>query len=443
MKLELEEIIKATSAKVLKNDIKTGKLNFSTDTRTIQKGDIFVPIKGETFDGENFIENALNNGAEAYFTRNEKVFDNAKTVLQVKDTLVAYLECARLCRKKINPKVIGITGSSGKTTAKEMMYAIASEKFRTHKTDKNHNNEIGFCQTMFNMKEDTEVLIVEMGMRGFGEIELLSKYSEPDITIITNAGTAHIGRLGSKENIAKAKCEIVKYQNPNGTFVTEENPMVKKIVDFSGKKVFCTLADVEFLEKTTDYTKFLYKGSEFEINVSGEYNVKDAIECIEAGFALGMNVEDIRNGLKKYKNIEKRFEEEIVSGFKIINDSYNANPDSMKGFVKNVVELYENPVLVLGNMGELGENSAKYHAEIGEYINTLNKTNITVLTVGELAKEINNAISVNINKKHFENTKDVSLYILANIDRRYTIFLKASRSEKFEDIIKYIKGDNL
>ena len=133
----------------------------------------------------------------------------------------------------------------------------------------------------------------------------------------------------------------------------------------------------------------------------------------------------------------------IVNGFKIINDSYNANPDSMKGFVKNVVELYENPVLVLGNMGELGENSAKYHAEIGEYINTLNKTNIIVLTVGNLAKEIHNAISNEINKKHFENTESVSLYILDNIDRRYTIFLKASRSEKFEDIIKYLKGDNL
>lgn len=443
MKLELEEIIKATSAKVLKKDIETGKLNFSTDTRSIQKGDIFVPIKGETFDGENFIENALNNGAEAYFTRNDKVFDNAKVVLQVKDTLIAYLECARLCRKNINPKVIGITGSSGKTTSKEMMYAIASEKFKTHKTDKNHNNEIGFCQTMFNMPEDTEVLIVEMGMRGFGEIELLSKYSEPDISIITNAGTAHIGRLGSKENIAKAKCEIVKFQNPNGTFVTEENPMVENIVDFSGKKVFCSLKDVEFLEKTTDYTKFSYKGNNFEINVSGEYNVKDSIECIEAGFALGMDVKDIQAGLKKYKNIEKRFEEEIVNGFKIINDSYNANPDSMKGFVKNVVELYENPVLVLGNMGELGENSAKYHAEIGEYINTLNKTNIIVLTVGNLAKEIYNAISNEINKKHFENTESVSLYILDNIDRRYTIFLKASRSEKFEDIIKYLKGDNL
>lgn len=443
MKLELDEIIKATGAKVLKNDIKNEKLNFSTDTRTIQKGDIFVPIKGETFDGENFIENALNNGAEAYFTRNEKVFDKAKVVLQVEDTLIAYLECARLCRKNINPKVIGITGSSGKTTSKEMMYAIASEEFKTHKTEKNHNNEIGFCQTLFNMPEDTEVLIVEMGMRGFGEVELLSKYSEPDITIITNAGTAHIGRLGSKENIAKAKCEIVKYQNPNGVFVTEENPMVENIVDFAGKKVFCTLDDVEFLEKTTDYTKFSYKGNIFEINVSGEYNVKDAIECIEAGLALGMEIKNIQSGLKKYRNIEKRFEEEIVNGFKVINDSYNANPDSMKGFVKNVVELYENPVLVLGNMGELGENSEKYHYEVGEYINTLNKSNITVLTVGNLAKEISNALSSEINKKHFDNTREVSLYILDNIDRRYTIFLKASRSEKFEDIIKYLKGDNL
>ena len=443
MKLELEEIIKATNAKVLKNDIKTGKLNFSTDTRTIQKGDIFVPIKGETFDGENFIENALNNGAEAYFTRNEKVFENAKVVLQVEDTLVAYLECARLCRKNINPKVIGITGSSGKTTSKEMMYAIASEKFKTHKTEKNHNNEIGFCQTMFNMPENTEVLIVEMGMRGFGEVELLSKYSEPDITIITNAGTAHIGRLGSRENIAKAKCEIVKFQNPNGTFVTEKNPMVEEIVDFSGKKVFCSLDDVKFLEKTTDYTKFSYKGNDFEINVSGEYNVKDAIECIEAGLALGMEIKDIQSGLKKYKNIEKRFEEEIVNGYKVINDSYNANPDSMKGFVKNVVELYKNPVLILGNMGELGENSKKYHAEIGEYINTLNNKDIIVLTVGEFAKEISDAISLDITKNNFKNTKDVSRYILDNMDKSYTIFLKASRSEKFEDIIKYLKGDNL
>lgn len=443
MELDLNEVIGATGAKVLKNETALSKIGFSTDTRTINSGEIFVPVKGETFDGEDFIENALNKGAEGYFTRNEKVFKNAKIVLKVEDTLTAYLESARLCRKNINPKVIAITGSSGKTTTKEMMYSICSQAFKTHKTAKNHNNEIGFCQTMFEMPVDTEVLIVEMGMRGFGEIELLSKYSNPDISIITNAGTAHIGRLGSKENIAKAKCEITKYQKQNGIFITEENSMVEKIVNFDGQKVFCTLNDVEFLEKKPDYTKFSYKGNIFELNISGEYNVKDAIECIEAAFAVGMELKDIQKGLKEYKNIEKRFEEQTVNGYKIINDSYNANPDSMKGFVKNVLELYEKPVLVLGNMGELGENSEKYHYEVGEYIKTLNKKNAIVLTVGDLALKITEALSNEIKTQNFKNTSDLACYILANIDKSYTIFLKASRSEKFEDIIKNLEGDNL
>jgi len=259
MKLDLNDVIKATEATVLKNETTLEKIGFSTDTRTIKKGEIFVPIKGENFDGENFIENALNSGAEGYFTRNEKVFDSAKIVLKVENTLTAYLESAKLCRMNINPKVIAITGSSGKTTTKEMMYSICSKVFKTHKTSKNHNNEIGFCQTMFEMPVDTEVLIVEMGMRGFGEIELLSKYAIPDISIITNAGTAHIGRLGSKENIAKAKCEITKYQKPDGVFVTEVNPMVERIVAFSGKKIFCSLDDVEFLEKNRLYKIYVQK----------------------------------------------------------------------------------------------------------------------------------------------------------------------------------------
>jgi len=444
MKLDLNDVIKATSAKVLKNETNLSKIGFSTDTRTIKQGEIFVPIKGENFDGENFIENALKCGAEGYFTRNDKIYDNAKVVLKVEDTLTAYLESARLCRINVNPRVIAITGSSGKTTTKEMMYSICKQVFKTHKTALNHNNEIGFCQTMFEMPEDTEVLIVEMGMRGFGEIELLSKYAIPDIAIITNAGTAHIGRLGSKENIAKAKCEITKYQKIDGVFITEVNPMVEKIVDFKGKKVFCTLEDVEILEKKPDYTKFSYKGNIFEINISGEYNVKDAIECIEAALALKMDLKDIQNGLNEYKNIEKRFEIQEVNGYKIINDSYNANPDSMKGFIKNVLELYEKPVLILGNMGELGDDSEKYHYEIGQYINSLNKRDVIVLTVGDLALQISNALSSEIITQNFKNISDLSCYILANIDKSYTIFLKASRSEKFEDIIKILEeGDIL
>lgn len=441
MELEINEVIKITGAIVLKNSTNLEKTGFCTDTRSIKSGEIFIPIKGENFDGENFIQNALDNGACGYFTSEDKIFADAEIILQVKDTLTVYLELAKLCREKINPKVIAITGSSGKTTTKEMMYVILSEKFITHKTALNHNNEVGFCQTMFNMPEDTQMLIVEMGMRGLGEIELLSKYSVPDISIITNVGTAHIGKLGSRENIAKAKCEIVKYQNLKGIFISEDDELIKDTVDFDGQKVFCSFDDVEFLEKNIDYTKFLYKGVDFELNVSGDYNVKNAVKCIEAAFFAGMNEHDIKNGLKKYKNLEKRFEVEEAGRFKIVNDSYNANPDSMKCFVQNIVELYENPVIVLGNMGELGEKEAFYHQEVGKFINNIVKKPVTILTVGELANEITQILSSNICSKNFSTIKDLSNYMLENINNSNTIFLKASRSERFEGIIKYLKGD--
>lgn len=443
MELELNEIIKVTNAKVLKNTTKRVNFDVSTDTRTIKNGQLFIPIKGETFDGENFIENALQNGANGYFTRNDKVFDSAEVVLQVPDTLVAYLELAKLCRETVNPKVVAITGSSGKTTTKEMANAIFSQKFKTHKTALNHNNEIGFCQTLFNMPEDTEVLIVEMGMRGLGEIELLSKYSVPDFSIITNVGTAHIGRLGSRENIAKAKCEIVKYQKESGTFVTEDDELTRKTVDFKGTQIYCSLDNVEFVEKSVDFTKFLYKGNEYTLNVSGDYNVKNAIECIEVGFALGMDKTEIQQGLNNYKNIEKRFEIQEVNGYKVINDSYNANPDSVKCFLANVLELYKNSVIVLGNMGELGEKEVYYHQEVGEFIKKHVDSEVKILTVGNLASEITKVLEGNVFSKNFDTTKDVASYILANIDRSNTIFLKASRSEKFEEIVNYLKENNL
>ena len=200
-----EDLIKATGAKILKDNGRDINFNISTDTRTISDKDIYLPLKGETFDGEKFIDKAIANGAKAYFTTGETIFDKADLVLKVSDTKDSYMKIAQFYLNKINPIKIGITGSAGKTTTKEMVYSVLNYKFRTHKTFSNHNNEIGFCQTIFEAPDDAEVLVLEMGMRGLGEIELLSKYAEPDITIISNVGTAHIGRLGSRENIAKAK----------------------------------------------------------------------------------------------------------------------------------------------------------------------------------------------------------------------------------------------
>ena len=439
-----EEIVKSCGAKVLKSVGNNFDYKISTDTRTIGKGDIYIPLKGANFDGENFIEDAIKKGASAYFTTNDLVFDGADAVYQVEDTLKTYLKLANFYRNKINPKVVAITGSSGKTTTKEMVYSVVKEDFKTVKTFSNHNNEIGFCQTVFDMKEDTQVLIVEMGMRGLGEIELICEYAEPDISIITNSGSAHIGRLGSLENIAKAKCEIAKYLKKDGLFIALNQDRIKNTVEFGGEKVYFSLEDVKILDKKQSYSRFEYKGKIYELQIEGDYNIENSLAAIEVGYRLGMSYESIKRGLFSYKPIEKRWEVQKVAGFNIINDSYNANPESMKASVKTFIELYKNPVVVLGNMGELGEDEVKYHREVGEFLSNLNSYNVKFLTVGNLAKYIAEVLEAKgFDVKMFDDNKSVSRYILDNLNVGNTIFLKASRSMKFEEIIEDLKRGNI
>ena len=440
-----DEIVKATGAQILKSTGSTADYVFSTDTRSIKEGEIYLPLKGANFDGEKFIQDALKKGAAGYFTTSGEVFDGARVVFKVDDTLETYLKLAGFYRKKINPKVIGITGSSGKTTAKEMMYSVLSRKFKTVKTFSNHNNEIGFCQTVFDMAPDTEVLIVEMGMRGLGEIELISRYAQPDIAVITNAGTSHIGRLGSLENIAKAKCEIAQHLNPKGVFIALEQDRIKNNVHFDGEKIYYSLKNVRILEKKPSYSKFIYKNKEYELNIEGDYNIENALGIIETAEKLGVPYPDIRSGLFAYKPIEKRWEVQNLAGVKIINDSYNANPDSMKASVKTFIELYENPVVVLGNMAELGENEVELHREVGRYLTEQkNIKNVKFLTVGNLAAEIGLELEKSgVFVKKFDNNNDVSCYILDNSNVGNTIFLKASRAMKFEEIIENLKRGKL
>jgi len=464
--LTLEEIIKATGAKILKGENIERKFSFSTDTRTIKKGEIYLPLKGENFDGEIFIDKALEMGALGYFCTNHPSSQpspargggaittpsaltlHASIILQVENTLTAYLQLANFYRKKINPKTIAITGSSGKTTTKEMAYCIASEKFKTHKSELNFNNEIGLCKTILSMPIDTEVLILEMGMRGLGEIELLSKYAEPDITIIANVGTAHIGRLGSRENIAQAKCEIIKFQKEGGTLIAHDDELIKNTVNclpFTFHPIYFSLNNTRILERKIGYSKFVYKNNEYELNIEGNYNVQNSLAAIEMGLNLGMTPSEIKNGLKKYSPIEKRWEIEDIKGFKIINDSYNANPESTKAALTTFLELYSPPLLiVLGDMGELGKDEILYHQEIGIFLgkNLKSDQNVKVITVGKLANEITLKLNeCDIYSKNFDTNLQISRYILDNIKKGTTIILKASRSMKLEQIIKTLKGN--
>lgn len=439
MKFTFDEIKKATGAEV--SGTLDGEFEISTDTRTIKKGDIYLPLKGANFDGENFCDKAIGAGAAGCFYTKEKP---SKIALKVDDTLNAYLKIANYARCKFNPIVIGVTGSSGKTTTKEMIYSVVSEKFKTQKTYSNHNNEIGFCQTVLGMDNDCEVLIVEMGMRGLGEIELITKYAEPDYAVITNAGSAHIGRLGSLDNIAKAKCEITKYLKKS--LIAHDNERIKKFAEFSGEKVFYSLKDVKIIEKKCGFSKFIYKNNVYELFVDGDYNIENSLSAIEIGLHIGMSYEDIKEGLKKYKPIEKRWEIQNVCGYNFINDSYNANPESMKASVSAFLDFYEKPVVILGNMGELGTDEEKFHREVGKYLGEKYKDkNVQFITVGDLALYIGEELAkYRYNVKHFDNNIATSRYILDNLHAGCTIFLKASRAEKFEEIIEIIKkaGEN-
>ena len=440
--MKIRELIDATDATVIGNIDLDTEVNISTDTRTIKKGDFYLPLKGTSFDGEKFIQQAIEKGAVGSFCTKEN--DVKAFQLKVPDTLNAYLQLANYRRKNFNPIVVAITGSSGKTTTKELVASVLSEKYKTFKTPLNHNNEIGFCQTIFEAPDDTEVLVLEMGMRGLGEIELLSKYAEPDISIISNVGTAHIGRLGSRENIAKAKCEIVSHQRGN-IFIAHDDELIKRTVNFDGEKIYYSINEVKIIEKTANYSKFEYKGNIYELNAGGNYNIENSLSAINAGEKLGLTTEQIQCGLKKYKPIEKRWEGVVVNingeNVEVINDSYNANPESMRAFVDTIFELYKNYALILGDMGELGDNETLYHKELGEYIN--NKSNLNpktkVITIGTLSKNITDVIS-RCETKHFSSIEEAIPYIKQSICPPITLFLKASRSMKFERIIEELNS---
>ena len=428
--MKISELIKATNAKVIGNYSEDSEVNISTDTRSIKNGDFYLPLKGASFDGENFIGQALEKGALGAFCTKTPNIEGL--FLQVENTLTAYLQLANYLRNKFNYTVVAITGSSGKTTTKEIVAATLESKYKVFKTPLNHNNEVGLCQTIFATPIDTEVLVLEMGMRGLGEIELLSKYAEPDITIVSNVGTAHIGRLGSRENIAKAKCEIVKYQRGK-TFIAHNDDLIKSTVEFSGDKIFYSIKDVNIIEKHPNYSKFEYKTNLYELNVGGDYNIENALSAINTAETLGLTTEQIQQGLKTYKSIEKRWESVKAGSFEIINDSYNANPESMRAFINTIFELYDNYTVILGDMGELGNNEVEYHKELGKYIYQ-KRPNAKIITIGTLAKNI----SDNCNGIHFETIENSIPYIKNNVSKTAKIFLKASRSMKFEKIIELL-----
>lgn len=439
MKLTLDEIISNTSIEPIFINDSNGNFDISTDTRTIKENEIYLAIKGENFDGNKYVEEAIKKGAVGYITSDKNnIFKNAHFGLFAPNTEIAYLEIANYVRNKINPKVVAVTGSSGKTTTKEMLYSVISQKYNTHKSYLNYNNQFGLCKTILEMPENTEVLIIEAGMRALGDVELISKYAQPDIAVLTNIGTSHIGLLKTRENIAIAKCEITKFLKEDGKFIANDSELMRKTNTFKGVTIPVSLQsdNVIILRHDKQGSEFNYHKFDYELNIQGVHNIENALLVIEVGMALDINPEMIKKGLLEYKTIEKRWEVDKTDKYTLINDSYNANPESMAAVLKTFLTLYDAPMaVVLGDMGELGEEAETSHIEIGKKLN--NYCNFELITVGNLSKLIYDNFEGK--KSHHQTNEDVVKYIQNNVEKGTTILFKASRVMKLEQIVEELK----
>ncbi|KSU84983.1 UDP-N-acetylmuramoyl-tripeptide--D-alanyl-D-alanine ligase [Fictibacillus enclensis] len=449
MKLDLKELI-GIAASTRGNIESTVIQEVTKDSRVNSPQSLYIPIAGEKFDGHNFLLQAIEQGAVASLwqegTPIPQELDPAFPLLIVKDTIEALQQAARVFLKKVKPVVIGVTGSNGKTTTKDLLEAVVSTSFKTHKTKGNYNNHIGLPLTILSMDNDTQVIILEMGMSNFGEISLLSKLSQPDLAIVTNIGESHIEYLGSREGIAKAKLEIKDGLKEGGLLIVDgDEPLLSHLsspnVLKCGYDEDCTVKIVN-QEGDEDGFTFGLEGEStiYSLPLLGTHNVKNAAYAIAVGHYLNIEDSAINEGLKNITLTNMRLEKyRGQHGALLINDAYNASPTSMIAAIQAVKDLqnYKKKVLVLGDMYELGPSEEEMHRKVAAHID---ETISEVITVGEKGKWIGEEIKKkNIpgqNVSVFLTKEEAAGAISSLLSEDTVVLFKASRGMALESIVK-------
>lgn len=433
----------------------------TTDSRTVEKGSLFIAIKGAKSDGHDYISGCYEKGALCCIS--EKELEGIdKPYIQVESSLQALKDLAGFYRDNLDIKVVGITGSVGKTSTKETIAAVLGQKYKVLKTNANFNNEIGLPLTVFRLRDDDEVAVLEMGISDFGEMTRLTKIAKPDICVITNIGICHLENLKTRDGILKAKTEIFKSMNPDGTVILNgDDDKLITIKDVYGKKpVFfgidnkdadivadninnlgldgmsCTIYGLDDNDKTC--------GMDTVIPVAGYHMVYNAMAASAVGKQLGLTMEQIQAGISSLKTIAGRNNIIRKNGYTVIDDCYNANPVSMKASIDVISTAIGRKVCILGDMFELGENEKQLHYQVGEYL--AEKPVDVLITVGELSKMIaKGAADVQLRSDknkcqiHSFDTKD-DLYKQLNelIKKNDNILVKASHAMEFTNIIEKI-----
>lgn len=424
-----------------------------TDTRKIKKGNLFIPLKGENFDGHNFIKQAYENGAVCVLSEKNTEELSERIWIEVTDTSEALKSLAEYYRGLFPIPVVAITGSTGKTTTKDIIASVLSQKYNTLKTEGNYNNEIGVPLTVFGIDENTEVAVIEMGMNHFGEIHNLSKIGKPDIAVITNVGVSHIENLGSREGILKAKCEIFDFMDENSLKVLNgDDDMLSVLVGKEKSACFYGLENKNNEVYAENIVKKGFDGTEFTVNmqndsfrvympVPGIHNVYNSLAAAAVGRRLGLTFKQISDGIESFSQTKMRMDIIKKNGYTIINDVYNANPASVKAAVDVISEADGRNVCILGDMFELGEFAPKLHFDIGKYVFE-NKNIDVIVCIGVLSENMYKGAetvkSKNQKAYYFTSQEEFFGEIFDILKKDDNVLVKASRGMNFEKTIEKI-----
>jgi len=462
---KIKELIKTISGKIIQGDQDCLIKGISIDSRTLIPGDLFFAIIGPNFDGHNFIVEAFRKGAVGSVVckgantllQNEQI-EKSKIIIEVKDTLSALQDWSKHYKDKFNTFNVCVTGSNGKTTTKEIIAHILSQKFPLLKSSGNYNNEIGIPLTLLQLNKSHKLLVTEMGMRGLGEIKTLTNFITPDLAVLTNIGEAHIGLLGSKDNIFKAKSELLQSLNSDGiAVINRDDPYFLKTLEIvKNKKVYTfgienrsdIMADNISIvsDKGTRFTLVMQNGKSKEIYfpLLGRHNIYNALAAAAAAFALGIELNLIEKGLSSFKPLDLHMQlSNFYNGIKILNDSYNASPLSVKSALETLAEVAQKniKIAILGDMLELGEKTDFYHREIGKEVA---KLSIDILiTVGPGGKIIAQSSKEEGMAEErvfsFEKNEKINLSkkLLSLTKPGDYILLKGSREMKMEEILEF------
>jgi len=454
--IKVKEFLPAIEGELINGSLEIEVEEISIDSRTIDTGALFFAIKGERFDGHKFVNDALEAGAIGVVIESDKVskynFNADTIVIGVKDTATALQNLAKYYRSLFDVAVIGVTGSTGKTTTKDLIASVLNVKFNTMKTEGNYNNEFGLPLTLFRLNSNYEVLVLELAMRGLGEIEYLAKIAQPEIGVVTNVGLTHLECLGSQENIAEAKSELISnLPNEGKAILNGDDPYVRQMVNKTEADTLCygfnvtndlRVNNVKNLGKNGLEFKVQYHSEDFKVKLplSGEYNIYNSLAAIGVGFQLGLDVEEIKSGLAKPEMTAMRGDiKDLGKNITLINDAYNANPTSMRAGLDLLVDVGQkdgNLIAVLGDMLELGKKAEEEHSKLAnkvldnniDYLLTVGKL---ALLIGEGAKELGLAKERVFN---YETNEEIVNQLLQLIQPGDTILIKGSRGMQLEEV---------